>query len=93
MIFQGGADGLSGASFTPSAVFSPGMFGVLAFCFAAFMGFESTALYRPEARRPERTIPRATYAAVIFMALFYCLVVWAIIQAFGNEGVIAAARC
>ena len=91
VIFQGGADGLSGASFTASAVFSPGMFGVLAFCFAAFMGFESTALYRPEARRPERTIPRATYAAVIFMALFYCLVVWAIIQAFGNEAVIAAA--
>ena len=41
------------------------MSGVLAFCFAAFMGFESTALYRPEARRPERTIPRATYAAVM----------------------------
>ena len=55
------------------------------------MGFESTALYRPEARDPERTIPRATYTAVIFMGLFYCLVVWAIIQAFGNEGVVAAA--
>ncbi|HEY5116540.1 MAG TPA: hypothetical protein VIJ00_13540 [Nakamurella sp.] len=32
--------------------------------FAAFMGLESTALYRPEARDPERSIPRATYAAV-----------------------------
>ena len=67
------------------------MGGVLAFAFAAFMGFESTVLYRQEARDPERTIPRATYTAVIFMGLFYCLVVWAIIQAFGNEGVIAAA--
>ncbi len=91
VIFQGGDSGLSGASFTPAAVFAPGMFGVLAFAFAAFMGFESTALYRPEARNPERTIPRATYGAVIFMALFYCLVVWAVIQAFGNEGVIEAA--
>ena len=92
VIFQGGADGAAAlASFTPSAVFSPGMFGRAGLRFAAFMGFESTALYRPEARKPERTIPRATYAAVIFMALFYCLVVWAIIQAFGNEGVIAAA--
>jgi amino acid transporter len=92
VLVQGGADGLSGASFTPSAVFAPGMFGVLAFAFAAFMGFESTALYRPEARRPERTIPRATYGAVIFMALFYCLVVWAVIQAYGNAGVIEAAN-
>jgi amino acid transporter len=91
VILQGGADGLSAASFSPSAVFAPGMAGVLAFAFAAFMGFESTALYRPEAREPERTIPRATYAAVIFMALFYCLVVWAIIQAYGNEAVIEAA--
>lgn len=67
------------------------MAGVLAFAFAAFVGFESTALYRPEARDPERTIPRATYAAVIFMGLFYCLVVWAIVQAYGNQGVIKAA--
>ena len=63
------------------------MFGVLAFAFAAFMGFESTALYRAEARQPERTIPRATYGAVIFMGLFYCLVVWAVIQAFGDQNV------
>lgn len=91
VIFQGGSDGLSAATFSADAVFSPGMFGVLAFCFAAFMGFESTALYRPEARKPERTIPRATYSSVIFMAVFYCLVVWAVIQAFGNEGVIEAA--
>ncbi|GAA3616648.1 APC family permease [Microlunatus ginsengisoli] len=92
VIVQGGANGLSGASFTPSAVFAPGMFGVLAFAFAAFMGFESTALYRPEAREPGRTIPRATYGAVIFMALFYCLVVWAVIQAYGNTAVVEAAN-
>ncbi|HEY5878105.1 MAG TPA: APC family permease [Nakamurella sp.] len=94
VILQGGAPGtsaLSVASFSPEAMFAPGMIGVLAFCFAAFMGFESTALYRPEARNPERTIPRATYAAVVFMGLFYFLIVWAIIQAFGNEAVIEAA--
>ncbi|MBS1692536.1 MAG: APC family permease [Actinobacteria bacterium] len=91
VVVQGGDHGLSATSFTPSAVFAPGMAGVLAFAFAAFMGFESTALYRPEARDPERTIPRATYGAVIFMMLFYCLVVWAIIQAYGDDGVLAAA--
>lgn len=92
VIAKGGAEGLSVATFTPSAMFAPGMFGVLAFAFAAFMGVESTALYRPEARDPERSIPRATYGAVIFMGLFYCLVVWAIVQAFGDEGVLAAAE-
>ena len=88
VVVDGGDQGLSAASFTPSAVFAPGMAGVLAFAFAAFMGFESTALYRPEARNPERTIPRATYGAVIFMMTFYCLVVWAI-----NEGREAAREC
>ena len=91
VIVKGGDQGLSTASFTPSAVFAPGMAGVLAFAFAAFMGFESTALYRPEARNPERTISRATYGAVIFMRTFYCLVVWAIVQAYGNDGVLRAA--
>ena len=67
---RGGASGVDGASFAPAAAFTPGMGGVLAFAFAAFMGFESTALYRRETRDPERTIPRATYFAVGFMALF-----------------------
>ncbi|BEL08663.1 APC family permease [Actinoplanes sichuanensis] len=82
---------LTAGTFTPSAVTSPGMLAILGFCFAAFMGFESTALYRGEARRPDRSIPRATYASVAFLGLFYCLVVWAIVQAFGDERVVEAA--
>ncbi len=88
---QGGASGVDGASFTPSAMFNPGMGGVLAFAFAAFMGFESTALYRREARDPERTIPRATYFAVGFMALFYCGILWSVVVGFGSDQVQAAA--
>jgi amino acid transporter len=92
VVTRGGATGLDAASFTPDAVFSPGMGGVLAFCFAAFMGFESTALYREEAKDPERTVPRATYLAVTFMAVFYCFIVWAAIQAFGSQEAVAAAQ-
>jgi amino acid transporter len=91
VLVHGGASGLDAVSFTPDAVFSPGMGGVLAFCFAAFMGFESTVLYRKEARNPERTIPRATYAAVAFMAVFYCFVVWSVVQAFGSDAAVGAA--
>ncbi|RSM47325.1 amino acid permease [Amycolatopsis balhimycina DSM 5908] len=91
VLAHGGASGVDAKSFAPSAVFSPGMGGVLAFGFAAFMGFESTVLYRREARNPERTIPRATYIAVGFMAVFYGFIVWAVIQAFGSGQVVGAA--
>lgn len=88
---RGGASGVDGASFAPAAVFNPGMGGALAFAFAAFMGFESTVLYRREARDPERTIPRATYFAVGFMALFYCVVLWSVVIGFGSDEVVRAA--
>ncbi|MGW4214402.1 APC family permease [Lentzea sp. NPDC004789] len=88
---HGGASGVDGASFTPAAAFNPGMGGVLAFAFAAFMGFESTALYRREARDPERTIPRATYFAVGFMAVFYCVILWSVVIGFGSDKVVGAA--
>lgn len=91
IIVQGGADGLGLASFDPDNLFQDGTMATLGFCFAAFMGFESTALYRAEARDPRRTIPRATYAAVGFMALFYCFIVWTVVQALGETGAQAAA--
>lgn len=90
VVVQGGNDGLSVQSFSADAVFAPGMAGVLAFGFAAFMGFESTAVYRSEARDPGRTISRATYVAVVFLTVFYGFVVWAVIQAFGDANVVAA---
>lgn len=91
IITQGGADGLGLSSFTPSNAINSGTLATLGICFAAYMGFESTALYRAEARDPERTIPRATFLAVGFMAVFYAFVVWSVVQAFGETGVQAAA--
>ncbi|MER8010490.1 APC family permease [Streptomyces sp. NPDC094149] len=91
VLVKGGAHGLSGASFAPGHVMVSGTAVVLAFAFAAFTGFESTVIYRREARDPHRTIPRATYVAVAFLGLFYAFVVWIVIQAFGDADVIAAA--
>lgn len=76
----------------PENVFTPNMFAVLGFGFAAFMGFESTVLYRNETRDPDRSIPRATYIAVAFLATFYGATLWVVTQAFGDsavQGVIA----
>jgi amino acid transporter len=91
VVFQGGASGLDLDSFSFDAVFSGGMGGALAFAFGAFLGFESTALYRSEARDPERTVPRATYIAIISMAVSYAFIVWAVVQAFGSDGAVDAA--
>jgi amino acid transporter len=84
VLVRGGAGGLDLTSFQPSAVSGAGMGAVLGICFAAYMGFESTAIYRGEARDPRRTIPRATYISVGFMALFYCFVTWTVVQALGS---------
>ncbi|MFJ8665680.1 APC family permease [Streptomyces sp. NPDC093600] len=91
VLLEGGADGLSFASFAPAHVLVPGSAAVLAFAFTAFTGFESTVIYRREARNPARTIPRATYIAVCFLGLFYAFVVWTVIQAFGDDKVVEAA--
>ncbi|MFH9657152.1 APC family permease [Streptomyces sp. NPDC017248] len=91
VLLRGGAHGLSLASLAPDRVFVPGTAAVLAFAFAAFTGFESTVIYRREARDPERTVPRATYAAVGFLGLFYAFIVWIAVQAFGDDQVVRAA--
>lgn len=92
VLLKGGARGLDLASFAPSNVFTPQLGAVLAFAFAAFMGFESTALYREEARRPDRTIPLATFSAVAFLGLFYAFLTWIIVQAYGDDAVQEAAQ-
>lgn len=91
VLLEGGAHGLSAGSFAPGAVLVPGTAAVLAFAFAAFTGFESTVIYRREARDPDRTVPHATYIAVAFLGLFYAFIVWTVIQAFGSEEVLTAA--
>ena len=91
ILAKGGAHGLSLASFAPAHVATGGMGSVLALAFGAFIGFEATAIYREEARTPDRTVPRATYVAVGFLGLFYAFISWVIIQAFGNTGAVAVA--
>jgi amino acid transporter len=90
VLLDGGAEGLALDSFAPGNVLVPGTGAVLAFAFAAFTGFESTAIYRREARDPDRTIPRATYIAVGFLGLFYAFSVWIVIQAFGSSQIMNA---
>jgi amino acid transporter len=66
----------------------PGVGAVLAFSVAAFMGFESGSIYADEVKDPRRTVRRATYGAVIVVAVFYALSAWAMIVGVGRESVI-----
>jgi len=91
ILVKGGAHGLDLQSYAPSHVFTGGTSALLAIAFAAFMGFESTVIYRGEARDPKRTIPRATYIAVGFLGIFYSFISWAVIQGFGSADVVAQA--
>lgn len=84
IVVQGGADGLSSESFHPSVVTSGSPSLGLMFAIAGYAGFEATAVYRDEARDPERTIPRATYGAVAVIALFYAFTSWALVQGWGR---------
>lgn len=69
-----------------------GSFGVgLMFAFVSFLGFESAAIYSEEARDGHRTVSRALITAVVFIALFYAITMWAVVLAFGEDKVVAAA--
>ena len=91
VMLRGGAEGLSLAPFAPSAWMSgsPGIGLMMAM--AGFIGFEATAVFRDEARDPDRTIPRATYMAVIVIGVLYSFASWAPVMAWGPSNIVAAA--
>ena len=92
VLVQGGEEGLSFDSFNLADMFGPGVGALFVLSFGAFLGFESTAIYGEEARDRSRTVSRATYVAVGFLAVFYTIVVWAVIMAYGQDEAVAAAN-
>ena len=91
VIARGGAGGLSTAVLHPANFFSgaPGI--ALIFALAGYIGFEATAVFRDEARDPARTIPPATYVALLVIGGFYALSSWALVSAWGDEGAVSEA--
>lgn len=85
----GGPSGFSVASFKPSNVFVPGFGAALVFVGAAFMGFETTAIYAEEARDPAKTLPRATYLALLIIMGFFAVSSWLLVVAVGPDDIVA----
>ena len=88
----GGPEGLTMAGFRPSDVLSSGLGVTMVFVLGAYVGFEATAIFGEEAHHPERTIPRATYVAVLLITVFYAISTWAIVQHYGPSHVQEAAN-
>ncbi len=76
ILFQGGPDGFSLEGFTPGAITGPGLGVALLLCIIGYSGLEATVVFSEEARQPRRTIPRAVYAALGFIAVFYTVSTW-----------------
>ncbi len=92
ILVKGGPEGYALTSFAPSTFFQGGPGIAVMFAVASFVGFEATAIYGEEARDPRRTIPKATYIAVVLIGVFYAIASWAIVVAFGPSQVEAAAQ-
>ena len=81
-------EGLSAASLDPGNLFTTGVGAALAFSIAAFMGFESGAIYNEEVKDPRTTARRATFIAVTVIAAFYAFSAWAMAVGEGDSQVI-----
>lgn len=80
-----------GGVFSPSALLSgvPGVALVMAF--ASMFGFESTAIYGEEVRNPKRSIPRATFASLGAITLFFAFNSWALVVGYGPSQAVGVA--
>jgi amino acid transporter len=85
-------EGISAQPLMPGEFLAPGIGAVLAFGIAAFMGFESGAIYSEEVRDPARSVPRATFTAVGVIAVFYAVSAWALAVGIGPSSIVAASR-
>lgn len=82
-------DGIANA--LPMDVVSPDVFSIgswsvaFIFAFLCFQGYEAGALYAPEAKRPERTIPRALYGALVIIVAVLVLTTWTLTSVSGVD--------
>ncbi len=91
-VVMDGSHGVPVQSFAPGNVLQPHNGAMFALIFGAFMGFESTTIFSEEARGGHRTVRRATYLAVGFIAVFYALMSAVIVAAYGVDQIQAQAE-
>lgn len=89
---KGGPEGYSPASFAPTQVLSGGFGLAVLFALLTLIGVEAMAVFREEVKDPDRTVPRAAYGAITFIAIFFAAAAWAYIVAVGPSQAVDNAR-
>jgi amino acid transporter len=92
IIANGGPEGQSIEPWNPANLITPTIGVLLLFSIGVFNGFEATAIYRDEVRRPEVTIPRATFLAIGFLGVFYAVSAYALILSVGADNAVEVAQ-
>jgi amino acid transporter len=87
ILLQAGISAFSFHVFAPSAILSGSLGVAIIYALSAFLGFEGTAIYAEESRNPVRTVPRATYGAVLVVGVFYVLCAWGLAAGAGVDQV------
>lgn len=91
VFLRGGPEGYATSSFAPSEFFSGSVgLGVL-FAMLTMVGLEAAACFRDETRNPDKSVGRATYLGIGFLAVFYALGSWAYIITQGPSHAVANA--
>lgn len=83
LVDHGVSGGLPATSFTPRFALGAGLGVALMFAFMSFVGFEAAALYGEETPNPRRSVPLATYASVVLIAILYTFTSWAVVGGVG----------
>jgi len=87
---KGGSEGFTAAPLQLHYILGGSIGLAVLFCIGMFSGFEATAIFREEARDPERTVPRATYIVIAVVAILYSVTTFAIIVGIGPSTVVDA---
>ncbi|WP_440711782.1 APC family permease [Herbiconiux sp. YIM B11900] len=88
VIVQGGAQGQMPEVFNPAGWIAAPAIGIgFFFAFWSWIGFETTAIYGEETTDPKKSVPKATYIAVITLGVFYTFAAYAGTVGFGNDTV------
>ncbi|OBI72111.1 APC family permease [Mycobacterium sp. E740] len=85
-------EGLSRVIYSPVEFLQGSVAVGLLLAFLSFLGFEATAIFRDEAKDPDRTIPRATYIALLLVGAFYAVSAWALVSAYGDASILQSAQ-
>jgi amino acid transporter len=83
VLIKGGPEGRSLEPFSLGNFVADDVGLAVLFAATCFLGFEATAIFREETKDPEKTVPRATYGAVLFIGVLYLVSIWLLIVAYG----------